>query len=133
MAEFQKRKREEVTHPHLEQKTSLGRIPFLQARIFARHLRGDLADYHLAHSARADLLRDYGLEWTNADQSHTMGVSSADWAAYMAGRLDHRMTDEQVMEAVVSRIEATYRAQVPLMPGAREAGRITLMRSPTRL
>ena len=45
LAEFQKRKREEVTHPHLEQKTSLGRIPFLQARILARHLRGDLADY----------------------------------------------------------------------------------------
>jgi HAD superfamily hydrolase (TIGR01509 family) len=73
------------------------------------------------HSARAELFRDYGLEWTNADDAHTMGVSSADWAAYMAGRLGHRMSDEQVMEEVVSRIEATYRAKVPLMPGARDA------------
>ncbi len=45
LAEYQKRKREEVTHPHLEQKATLGRIPFLQARIFARHIRGDLNDY----------------------------------------------------------------------------------------
>ena len=66
-------------------------------------------------------MRAYGSEWTDADQSHAMGVSSADWAAYMAARLGHRMTDAQVMEEVVSRIEATYRAQVPLMPGAREA------------
>jgi HAD superfamily hydrolase (TIGR01509 family) len=72
------------------------------------------------HWARADLLRAYGIEWSNADQSHTMGVSSAEWAAYVADRLDHRMTDEQLMEAVVSRIEASYRARVPLLPGARE-------------
>jgi CRISP-associated protein Cas1 len=42
---YQQRKREEVTHPLLEQKTPLGRLPFLQARILARHLRGDLPSY----------------------------------------------------------------------------------------
>jgi CRISP-associated protein Cas1 len=45
LAAYQQRKREEVTHPLLEQKAPVGRLPFLQARIMARHLRGDLATY----------------------------------------------------------------------------------------
>ena len=42
---YQQRKREELTHPLLEQKVPLGRLPFLQARILARHIRGDLPTY----------------------------------------------------------------------------------------
>jgi CRISPR-associated protein Cas1 len=42
---YQQRKSEEVTHPLLGQKTPVGRLPFLQARILARHLRGDLPAY----------------------------------------------------------------------------------------
>jgi CRISPR-associated protein Cas1 len=42
---YQQRKREPVTHPLLNQKTPLGRLPFLQARILARCLRGDLPAY----------------------------------------------------------------------------------------
>ena len=45
IAEYQKRKRDEVTHPTLEQKCPVGRLWFLQARILARVLRGDLAEY----------------------------------------------------------------------------------------
>lgn len=45
LSAYQQRKREEVTHPLLEQKTPIGRLPFLQARILARHLRGDLPSY----------------------------------------------------------------------------------------
>jgi CRISPR-associated protein Cas1 len=45
LAAYQQRKREEVTHPLLEQKAPVGRLPFLQARIMARHLRGDLQTY----------------------------------------------------------------------------------------
>jgi CRISP-associated protein Cas1 len=45
LAAYQQRKREEVTHPLLDQKTPVGRLPFLQARILARHLRGDLPSY----------------------------------------------------------------------------------------
>jgi CRISPR-associated protein Cas1 len=41
----QQRKRETVPHSYLEQKVPLGRLPFLQARILARHLRGDLPAY----------------------------------------------------------------------------------------
>ncbi len=45
VAAYQQRKREEVTHPLLSQKAPVGRLPFLQARILARHLRGDLPHY----------------------------------------------------------------------------------------
>ena len=45
IAEYQKRKRDEVVHPTLEQKCPVGRLWFLQARILARVLRGDLPSY----------------------------------------------------------------------------------------
>ena len=39
------RKRDEVVHPLLGDKVSIGLLPHIQARLLARHLRGDLADY----------------------------------------------------------------------------------------
>ncbi len=45
LAEWQKRKREEVIHPFLEEKVSIGLIPYAQALLLARHLRGDMDDY----------------------------------------------------------------------------------------
>lgn len=42
---YQERKREALTHPLLDQTLRLGQMPFIQARILARHLRGDLANY----------------------------------------------------------------------------------------
>ena len=45
LSAWQQRKREEATHPYLGIKVPLGRLPFLQARILARHLRGDLPVY----------------------------------------------------------------------------------------
>jgi len=45
LSAYQQRKREEVTHPYLDVRVPIGRLPFLQARILARHLRGDLPAY----------------------------------------------------------------------------------------
>ena len=42
---YQERKQESLTHPLLEQNLRVAQIPFVQARILARHLRGDIADY----------------------------------------------------------------------------------------
>lgn len=42
---YQKRKQEEVTHPLLEQRVPVGLLPHVQARLLARHLRGDAAEY----------------------------------------------------------------------------------------
>lgn len=45
LAAYQTRKQEEVTHPLLQTKTPVGLLPHLQARLLARHLRGDLPNY----------------------------------------------------------------------------------------
>lgn len=42
---YQKRKQEEIVHPFLGEKTTVGLIPHLQALLMARHLRGDLDGY----------------------------------------------------------------------------------------
>lgn len=45
VVEYQKRKQEEVRHPLLKEKVPLGLVPHLQARLLARHLRGDSPEY----------------------------------------------------------------------------------------
>jgi CRISPR-associated protein Cas1 len=42
---YQQRKQERLQHPLLDQNLRLGQMPFVQARVLARYLRGDLADY----------------------------------------------------------------------------------------
>ena len=42
---WQERKREEIEHPFLGQRTTLGLLPHLQASLLARTLRGDLDAY----------------------------------------------------------------------------------------
>ena len=42
---WQERKKETLTHPYLEEKLSWGMIPYIQALLLARHLRGDLEAY----------------------------------------------------------------------------------------
>ena len=42
---WQKRKFEEITHPFLNEKLPIGMIPYVQAMLFARVLRGDLDEY----------------------------------------------------------------------------------------
>ncbi len=42
---YQERKQESLKHPLLDQNARIGQTPFLQARVLARHLRGDLPTY----------------------------------------------------------------------------------------
>jgi CRISPR-associated protein Cas1 len=42
---YQERKQETLAHPFLEEKTTVGLLIHLQARLLARHLRGDLDAY----------------------------------------------------------------------------------------
>ena len=42
---WQERKREEIEHPFLKEKMPVGLLWYAQARLLARHLRGDLDDY----------------------------------------------------------------------------------------
>jgi len=45
LTSWQKRKQEELVHPFTQEKTTLGLMPFIQARLLARVLRGDLKVY----------------------------------------------------------------------------------------
>lgn len=45
LAAYQKRKQAKITHPFLDEKTTVGLLVHLQARLLARHLRGDLDAY----------------------------------------------------------------------------------------
>lgn len=42
---WQKRKADVITHPFLEEKIPVGLLPYVQAMLLARHIRGDLEDY----------------------------------------------------------------------------------------
>jgi len=42
---WQKRKQEKITHPFLNEKVEIGLLPYIQALLLARFLRGDLESY----------------------------------------------------------------------------------------
>ena len=42
---YQERKQEEITHPLLETKMPIGLLPLIQARLLARHIRGETETY----------------------------------------------------------------------------------------
>jgi len=42
---WQKRKQEEITHPYLNERIPLGLVPYVQAMLLARFIRGDLDGY----------------------------------------------------------------------------------------
>lgn len=42
---YQRRKDEEAVHPFLQTRCRVGQLPFLQARLLARYLRGDIEQY----------------------------------------------------------------------------------------
>lgn len=45
LTQWQERKREEIMHPYLKEKMYWGLVPYVQALLLARHLRGDIDAY----------------------------------------------------------------------------------------
>ncbi|MBP3656825.1 MAG: type I-C CRISPR-associated endonuclease Cas1 [Clostridia bacterium] len=45
LAAWQTKKKEEITHPYLKEKIAWGLVPYVQALLLARHIRGDLDGY----------------------------------------------------------------------------------------
>ena len=72
--------------------------------------------------ARKDLVREAGGRWLPEAETAMMGISSDRWSVYMRDRLGLRaMTPAQIRDGVIGRMVALYGAEVPLLPGAREA------------
>lgn len=45
LTQWQKRKQTEITHPYIKENIPLGLLPYVQAQLLARYIRGDLEDY----------------------------------------------------------------------------------------
>ena len=45
LSAWQSRKKEEITHPYLNEKVSIGLLPYIQSMLLARFIRKDLDDY----------------------------------------------------------------------------------------
>jgi CRISPR-associated protein Cas1 len=45
LSEWQKRKQDVITHPFINEKIPIGLLPYVQAMLFAKFIRGDLEDY----------------------------------------------------------------------------------------
>lgn len=45
LAAWQKRKMEQITHPYLKEKIPIGLVPYVQAMLLARYIRGDIDGY----------------------------------------------------------------------------------------
>jgi CRISPR-associated protein Cas1 len=45
LSAYQKRKQEEIVHPLLDEKVTIGLLPHIQAQLMARYIRGDIPEY----------------------------------------------------------------------------------------
>ena len=76
---------------------------------------------HVWDAAREILARERGGHWHENAQTDMMGMSSTEWSRYMHDVIGLKDTPEEISAAVVSRLEATYREELPLIDGAPEA------------
>ena len=85
------------------------------------------------NAAKEDLTRERGGEWHERAPFDMMGMSSLEWSAYMRDRLGVDDDPGRISAEVVSRLEAIYREQLPLIDGAQEAVRRLADRWPLAL
>jgi HAD superfamily hydrolase (TIGR01509 family) len=71
-------------------------------------------------AARREVALANGGRWPDDAQRAMMGMSSTEWSAHMHDELGVAMSPELISEAVVSRLERSYRERLPLLPVARE-------------
>ena len=76
---------------------------------------------HVWDAAREVLARERGGHWHEHAQKDMMGMSSTEWSRYMHDVIGLKDPPEEISAAVVSRLEATYREELPLIDGAPEA------------
>jgi HAD superfamily hydrolase (TIGR01509 family) len=84
-------------------------------------LDGVLVDSEEAwDEARRELVAERGGEWK---EGATHAMSSREWSAYVRDELGVDMAPEEISDAVVERLVAGYRRELPLLPGAVDAVR----------
>lgn len=72
---------------------------------------------------RRAFVAGHGGTWQPDTQSRLMGMSTAEWAAYLSGELGVTLSPEDTARGVVDGMIAHYDSHVPLLPGALDAVR----------
>jgi HAD superfamily hydrolase (TIGR01509 family) len=71
--------------------------------------------------ARRALAAERGARWHDDASRDMMGMSSLEWSRYMHDVIGLEDTPEEISAEVVRRLAATYREELPLLDGSREA------------
>jgi HAD superfamily hydrolase (TIGR01509 family) len=71
--------------------------------------------------ARRELVRRHGGTWRDRATTDMLGMSSREWSRYVRDELGVDLEPKEINAAVVAEVEARYRAELPLLPGAVEA------------
>ncbi|RSN52190.1 MULTISPECIES: HAD family hydrolase [Actinomadura] len=72
---------------------------------------------------RRAYVAELGGRWLPDTQERLMGMSTDEWAAYIASDLVDGVSAEDVAYAVIDRMSQRYAAHLPVLPGARDAVR----------
>ena len=73
---------------------------------------------------RREVVAAHGGHWAPDAQDRLMGMSTAEWSAYLVADLGVRLPPPRVAEVVIEAMAARYRSHLPLLPGAMEAVRL---------
>ena len=82
---------------------------------------------------RRQVVASRGGHWAPDAQKRLMGMSTGEWARYLASDLGVGLPPETVAALVIDQMKARYASEVPLMPGAAGAVRRLAARWPLGL
>ena len=73
---------------------------------------------------REEVVVAHGGHWSPDAQPQMMGMSTAEWSAYMVSDLGVRLSAAEVAHVVIEGMAARYRSHLPLLPGALDSVRL---------
>ena len=82
---------------------------------------------------RRQVVADHGGHWAPDAQQRLMGMSTGEWARYLARDLGVGLPPETIADLVIDQMKARYAEHVPFMPGAVDAVRRLAARWPLGL
>jgi HAD superfamily hydrolase (TIGR01509 family) len=73
---------------------------------------------------REEVVVAHGGHWSPDAQPQMMGMSTAEWSAYMVEDLGVRLSPAEVAHVVIEAMAKRYREHLPLLPGALDSVRL---------